>query len=102
MRYYEGGFVFETAVITDLMFCSGVTATPEEIQRIFNYGTNQSANYAARYPQRLLTNRFMHFPLGQSTDFQTIGPNLFATDVSGNNRHAQVFGQGTTPTFLAI
>lgn len=86
---YAGG-------ITDILI-SSVPASPQEARRLFNFGTNSIIGYP-NYPARIMSTRIAHYPLGLATDFQLISGNLHATDISGNNRHMQIFGQGTTPT----
>jgi hypothetical protein len=98
VRAVDGGvWRYPAADIADAMYCTGVVATSQEVAELFNYGTNNALNYS-NYPARLMNARFMHFPLGLATDFQTISGDLYATDISGNNRHMRIFGQGTTPT----
>jgi hypothetical protein len=96
-----GAYSYNTPAIThlpirlaDVMFLANYNITDENARWLFNYGRN--ANYS-EYPPTLMDNRFAHYPLSEPSDFLVSGPDLFARDISGNFRDAQIRGQGTTP-----
>lgn len=96
--YNSIAFTFIPLRITDFMI-STVAATAHEIRQIFNNGTNIVSEYFTKYPANLLNNRWVHLPLSTG-NFSAVGSDLFANDISGNNRNFRVFGQGTTPTLV--
>lgn len=96
--YSTTAFTFIPLRLTDFMI-STVAATEQEIRQIFNNGTNIVSEYSTKYPANLLNNRWVHLPLSTG-NFSVVGSDLFANDISGNNRNFRVFGQGTTPTLV--
>jgi hypothetical protein len=86
---------FDSYLITDFLY-SAKTATPSEVRRLFNYGSNTSF---ANYPTSLIPQ--LHLPLGEVGQFTTGSP-LLANDISGNLRNCTVLGQGTIPTLNAF
>jgi hypothetical protein len=95
----DSGPIFPVSKFADLIFCTNYEASGKDIRRIYNSATNNKISYSARYPSDLLSNRFAHYTF-HPDDFEVVGLNLFAKDVSGNNRHLKLFGQGTTPTIV--
>lgn len=98
--YNSPALNFVPMKLTDFMIATAA-ATDSEVRKIYNNGTNIVANYASRYPARLLSNRWVHLPLSLG-NFSVSGGNLLATDISGNLRDFRVFGQATTPTTTPV
>jgi hypothetical protein len=71
--------------------------SPAEVRVLFNNATNDPTKYASHYPPAVLAARELHLPLSTGQYGVTGGGQLQALDVSGNNRHLDILGQGTTP-----
>lgn len=100
--YYDyGAATFINTKISEMIFVSNYAPTAFEIRQIYNNITNDKALHASCYSSAILTNRVAHYTFN-SSDFEVVGLNLFAKDVSGNNRHLKLFGQGTTPTIVSF
>lgn len=93
--YNTAAFSFTPMRLTEYMLIRDYIPTSTEIRSIYNLGANG-------YSANILSNRFLHLKLSSSSEFDVNAGQLRALDSSGNNRHINVFGMGTTPNLINV